>query len=122
MDRSHRMALAAVAVLAGCGGGSVADEVVHTYDDGSVATVASATDSELRSAAIAMEMIYVQTRTYSDGDVVAEMESMGDGRLYPTIEVRTVEATQDSFCVEGGKDDYVRHVRSGELTPQDGGC
>ena len=109
-------------VTAGCGSESVADEVIHTYDDGSVATVASATDSELRSAAIAMEMIYTRTGSYAGGDLINELESLGDGRLYPSIQLRTVEATDDSFCVEGGKDDYVQHVVRDELTPQDGGC
>lgn len=116
------IALTVAFVSAGCGSGSVANEVVHTYSDGSVATVASATDSELRSAAIAMETIYTVTGSYGGGDLLDEMESVGDGRLYPSIELRLVEATASSFCVEGGKDGYVKHVRRGELTPQDGGC
>lgn len=111
-----------VAVTAGCGGGSVADEVIHTYEDGSVATVASATDSELRSAAIAMETIYTKTGSYAGADLLDELESLGDGRLYPSIELRTVEATGESFCVEGGKDDYVHHVVPDEMDPQEGGC
>lgn len=109
-------------VAAGCDGGSVEDKVIHTYDDGSVATVASATASELRTAAIAMETIYTKTGSYGGGDLLTELESLGNGRLYPSIELRTIEATGESFCVEGGRDDYVQHVRRGELTPQDGGC
>ena len=115
------LTLAAV-VVTGCGEALVEDEVVHTFSDGSVDTVASATDSELRSAAVAMEIIYTKNGTYGDGDLLAEMESLGNGRRYPIIELRTIEASNDAFCVEGGKDGYVKHVRSGELTPQDGGC
>jgi hypothetical protein len=110
------------AVAAGCGGGAAADEVIHTYDDGSTATVASATDSELRSAGIAMETIYTKTGTYNGGDLLVELESLGDGRLYPQIDLRVAEADTDTFCVEGGKDDYVKHVRRGEFAPREGGC
>lgn len=110
------------AVAAGCGGGAAANEVIHTYDDGSTATVASATDSELRSAGITMETIYTKTGRYDGGDLIVELESLGDGRLYPQIDLRVVGADMDTFCVEGGKDDYVKHVRRGEFTPQEGRC
>jgi hypothetical protein len=106
----------------GCGGGSVADEIVHTYSDGSVATIASATDSELRNAAIAMETIHTRTGSYGGGPLIAELESVGEGRLYPSIELRTVDADDATFCVEGGKDGYVKHVRRGGPSPQAGRC
>lgn len=112
----------AAAIAAACGGASVEDEVVHTFSDGSVDTVGSATASELRAAAVAMEMIYTRAGSYGGADLLAEMEAMGDGRRYPEIELRTVEASDDSFCVEGGRDGYVQHVRRGEPAPQDGSC
>lgn len=104
----------------GCGGGP-GEEVIATFGDGSTATVASATDHELRMAAIAMETVYTNQGTYDGPGMFAQMDS-GDGRLYPEIDLDVAVATADDFCVEGGKDGYVQHVSRSELTPQDGGC
>lgn len=112
---------AMIAVLvAGCGS-DPGEEVVATFSDGSTATVAAATDHELRMAAIAMETVYTNQNSYDGTAMFAQLDS-GDGRLYPEIDLDVVVATGDDFCVEGGKGGYAKHVRRGELRPQDGGC
>jgi hypothetical protein len=107
-------------IAAGCGSGP-GEEVVATFDDGSTATVANATDHELRTAAIAMETVYTVRGAY-DGEAMFDQLDSGDGRLYPEIDLDVVVATGDDYCVEGGAGGYLKHVQRGELTPQDGGC
>lgn len=110
------LALIAASALAACGPGE--NDVAVVHEDGSQLSVEAAIDSELRAASMALETFYTTDGKYS-ADVLTDPARY---EAVHNVDLEPVRIDAESYCLEGHGADVVRHVASGNLTPQGGPC
>ena len=75
-------------------------------------------DADLRSAAIAQQVVFTQTGSFTgDPD---ELRTAGGPPA--RSELRIVRADADGFCIEARDDALVRHVTNTQPAPAEGAC